>query len=712
MKKYFIPVSSEDFNNVFSTESISPKEFYQKRNFGYKRFNSQRFDIPDDLIILFPYIGEYSIDTQDTSTFPFYIEVDRSLLHEKFIVYPKEKNSELIGYCSTIYFIIDKVKFIFRSKEELKHVRTTSLRSSETKFIEKFENYFLEIAESRHVFVGKKPKTLSFTATSHMIEEQVIIDRKSNAIKGLLYGYFIGWMETTTKDFSQLLKKYRNIHNSIGAFINAADILISNKKSKSDKKDKTILNSQFQKIQKEISEFSTISTSNFKEESISSQTYNWIIAQNIKSDAETLINDLKKLNLSNSQNVYEYITDGIILQCNTIETICICLSKEILNYRTKIDGSYIKRKEIDLIRENIYGFLEALKIRLDWIKKNESTEIPEFINIKIDDSLMISNIKETQIRNDVFELILNILVRNAKSNYGSINPSVKVDLISKIGIKLKDSNIYKDFPNSPERDYLNNLAHYIRNSTREFDLFALQDKVILGFAAFIIKMDDLSKLIDFLQINLYEEKYIPITFWSTFNGISNISKTYTDPLFKYYDKPGIPSIDRLANDLVLRIPNMKIDDNFIDIRKDINYNKNIDFNDQDKKLSVGTKGDSINFHWKTNSKIKSVNLDNTEIQNELSTILKDLKSSEFADYYSWTFENLHNFIYDQISNKKLKKEITLFDKLSLIDDLQKNLISYLNNSQVKKPLGESIKLDKIVYLINFEELKSLLMRIN
>lgn len=36
--KYYIPTSSLNFNNILSTESISPKAFYEKRGFGYARW--------------------------------------------------------------------------------------------------------------------------------------------------------------------------------------------------------------------------------------------------------------------------------------------------------------------------------------------------------------------------------------------------------------------------------------------------------------------------------------------------------------------------------------------------------------------------------------------------------------------------------------------------------------------------------------------------
>ena len=42
--KLYIPTTSLNFNNILSTESISPKGFYASRGFGYSRW----FSIPEN----------------------------------------------------------------------------------------------------------------------------------------------------------------------------------------------------------------------------------------------------------------------------------------------------------------------------------------------------------------------------------------------------------------------------------------------------------------------------------------------------------------------------------------------------------------------------------------------------------------------------------------------------------------------------------------
>lgn len=45
-------VQSDSFNNIFSTESLSPVSFYEKRNFGYRNYKKSEL-IRDNFIVFF-----------------------------------------------------------------------------------------------------------------------------------------------------------------------------------------------------------------------------------------------------------------------------------------------------------------------------------------------------------------------------------------------------------------------------------------------------------------------------------------------------------------------------------------------------------------------------------------------------------------------------------------------------------------------------------
>ena len=53
MAKLFIPTSSLNFNNILSSESISPKAFYALRGYGYARWQEVEQNNLDNVILLY-----------------------------------------------------------------------------------------------------------------------------------------------------------------------------------------------------------------------------------------------------------------------------------------------------------------------------------------------------------------------------------------------------------------------------------------------------------------------------------------------------------------------------------------------------------------------------------------------------------------------------------------------------------------------------------
>ena len=52
-RKLYIPTSSLNFNNILSSESISPCAFYPRRGFGFKRFEKVELNNLDNVILLY-----------------------------------------------------------------------------------------------------------------------------------------------------------------------------------------------------------------------------------------------------------------------------------------------------------------------------------------------------------------------------------------------------------------------------------------------------------------------------------------------------------------------------------------------------------------------------------------------------------------------------------------------------------------------------------
>ena len=106
MKKYYIPTSSLNFNNILSTESISPKYFYEKRNFGYTRWYTINENDRDNLILLYDAPHEFTRQKCDMEDHPMLIELETD------VEFKRLKDGVYCSY-ETIYLNPWQTTFIF-----------------------------------------------------------------------------------------------------------------------------------------------------------------------------------------------------------------------------------------------------------------------------------------------------------------------------------------------------------------------------------------------------------------------------------------------------------------------------------------------------------------------------------------------------------------------------------------------------------------------
>ena len=92
--KLYIPTTSLNFNNILSTESISPKGFYASRGFGYSRWFSIPENNLDGAILLYESPAELVRPKSDLEDHPLLIEIETD---EVFPGYSYHENAEDFG---------------------------------------------------------------------------------------------------------------------------------------------------------------------------------------------------------------------------------------------------------------------------------------------------------------------------------------------------------------------------------------------------------------------------------------------------------------------------------------------------------------------------------------------------------------------------------------------------------------------------------------
>ena len=215
--KYYIPTSSLNFNNILSTESLSPKAFYDKRGFGYSRWFTVEENCIEHITLLYGTPHMFERPMSDIEDHPMLIEIETD---ETF-----PQLAEDIFYTDrTIYFNPWQTKFIFFNEKDRTTAMSLSDSSLETKLVRLYKRrIYVQQFEGTYTIV-QVPSSLPVGDMNKYVEDDYII----NKMKGLLYGYYIGANFSSTKEYVQKLDSLREIQNIFLSVLSSYDRVPSN----------------------------------------------------------------------------------------------------------------------------------------------------------------------------------------------------------------------------------------------------------------------------------------------------------------------------------------------------------------------------------------------------------------------------------------------------------------------------------------------------
>lgn len=215
--KYYIPTTSLNFNNILSTESLSPKAFYDKRGFGYSRWFTVEENCIEHITLLYDAPHMFERPMSDIEDHPMLIEIDTDETFPQLI--------EGVFYTDrTIYFNPWQTKFIFFTEKDKTTAMSLSDSSLETKLVRLYK---------RKIYVYQFEGTYPIVQTTSSIQtgdinKYVEDDYVINKMKGLLYGYYIGANLSSTKEHVQKLDSLREIQNIFSSVLSSYDKVPSN----------------------------------------------------------------------------------------------------------------------------------------------------------------------------------------------------------------------------------------------------------------------------------------------------------------------------------------------------------------------------------------------------------------------------------------------------------------------------------------------------
>lgn len=209
MKKLYIPTSTCNFNNILSSESISPKAFYARRDFGYSRWTNIPENDNDNVILLYEEPFAFSRPKSEVEDHPMLVEFETD---EEF---PQTRVKGVRYSDHTIYLVRRCTHFIFFNEQDMRTTLSLSESSAETKLVDLYK---------RQIYIRnfqRRTQQQDIKVETGLNEVAIEKDIRINKMKGLLYGYYIGAYLSTPKEITERHKRLTELKNIFGAVVSS-----------------------------------------------------------------------------------------------------------------------------------------------------------------------------------------------------------------------------------------------------------------------------------------------------------------------------------------------------------------------------------------------------------------------------------------------------------------------------------------------------------
>lgn len=471
MKKLYIPTTTLNFNNILSSESISPAAFYDLRKFGYHRWFSVEENNNNNCVLLYEQLCAFVRPSNGFEDHPLVVEIqlnEETLQHYYDGVFYSDK---------TIYLNPWHTRFIFLSEGDMLTALSMSEGSLETKMVKLYRKQSkVEKPQDKYVLPPFKEIPLN--------NKEIEKDIKHNKMKGLLYGYYIGALLSSPKEYVERLTDLREIRNIFAAVVSHPDHDITNNQRER-------LDFLFEKIKA----FEPEMINRRKEEN---KLY------------ELLKNIAPEKDMDSFQPVYDFHFGS--------KEVRLSYDKYQLLYGLKSGGeknpslNWINNKINTLERQHNKTLLSPQEEEI----KASNKEVIDTKVIKKEDGIQL------------FKKWCNCLFSLSKYN-GKIS-TFNNDISDQITLMAKE--IYQTNWNddNPVRVFLNKLRRHIAGEG--FDVKWDNNGLLYSVAAVLTNGDEWDKLLYFMQSKGMFDYRLAFAMYGELNGFANLTRDFTDILFE------------------------------------------------------------------------------------------------------------------------------------------------------------------------------------
>ena len=530
--KLYIPTCTLNFNNILSSESISPLGFYARRGFGNKRFYPVCANDKEQVIILYSKYPRFEIEENDLENYPMVIEIETDDYKDGFFEKAKEHDGVDTYLCyHTINLNPFHCRIYFNSYQERQGVLVKAEQSLENKFYKLYDANINVKPEEKKTFLGVakdlftqsekddflwNPSYVNFKIKNEPINvsRDVLLDR----IKGFIYCYLIGANSSVSNEVGKLKALSRKLRNTLSAVVNSPD------KRPTQAQDDAILNGirEFNEIYSSIDE-DTIWNKNLLELKLSDNP--------------------QGLSTKDAKNLLHYwgVYDAF---CNKLPLRRVYDANELWSCL-----EYVSPETFSRVIDNMNSTIRKLEAKDN--AQREKYAIEELLNV--DDNLSL-HILDTSYQSSFYK---NLICSQFMAEYKSVmeENGVEEPLAQAYNGGMILRNMLGDkWDSNPASAYVGALLNHFQENSA-FDLFAIENDVLSSFAAFCQKGDNIDRLVEYLvQVGFCNYKLAYGIYGAT-RGFTSLPKTFTSVLIngnKDYYQSFASNVWRMLNGIEIK----------------------------------------------------------------------------------------------------------------------------------------------------------------
>lgn len=482
--RYYFPTSSLNADNILSTESISPKSFYKRRPFGYQNFYSLKSDRHDNCIFLYSQIPFYSIEDAERDNYPMIVEIDDAFVDIKPTLLAESDSCKIYVIDQSVHINPNGCRLLFFTDK----ARVLAKQSCSDSILNKLLDFytFETINANQSITLERLANAVAITEESSC-QNNFARDVNHNKAKGFVYGYYMGQLKSLSPNTSYLLKLQKRIYDIVASVVNNGGV------------SNTTFDEELAKLDAEYTKHDpTI-------EEVRLQWCNWLKQYGEVDKMEQFLKDIHK----------------------EAE-----IKKDFCNKR----GFVIRKSLKEFGSWNLQDYSQSVSSHINSLIFQEHSNLMDCqlsreldTNPDFDMTMLTSEDEDSSLYNKILSRI--IWSGQVKSlDDLRVNRYDTATQVTRI-IKEIIESLGRTWDNSPEQKYFHHLRQNIKDFT-PFDPNETDSIVLKSLAAFLLKGEDYSALVNYMEDNsIYDYRYA-LSIWGAVLGYIGIPRNVFNSVIK------------------------------------------------------------------------------------------------------------------------------------------------------------------------------------